>query len=148
MSEKRLAVIAEARSWIGTPFHFGARIKGTGVDCAQFIAAVFEHCEIFNADDYGFFGRDWHFHTDVEHYKMRMVRHALELPLTTQPQPGDVALVRVGRVFSHAGIIVEWPMLIHAGPRGVREVNGEFDPMWIHWDKCFFDPYVKETENV
>lgn len=142
MIDKRLAVVAEARTWLGTRFHYGARIKGTGVDCAQFIAAVFEACGIFKADDYGFFGADWQFNTDTEHYKMRMVRHSVELPLSTEHKMGDVALVRVGRVFSHAGIIVAWPTVIHAGPRGVREVNTEFDPMWMHWDKEFFDPYV------
>lgn len=139
--EKRLAVIAEARTWLGTPFHFGARIKGTGVDCATFIAAVFEACGIFQAEDYGFFGADWHFNTDIEHYKMRMVRHATELPLVELARPGDVALVRVGRVFSHAGIIVEWPKVIHAGPRGVRQIDTNFDPMWMGWDKAFFNPY-------
>ena len=40
-TDRRDAVIAEARSWIGTPFHDCAQVKGHGVDCAQFIAAVY-----------------------------------------------------------------------------------------------------------
>jgi cell wall-associated NlpC family hydrolase len=30
----RADVVAEARSWIGTPFHHQGRLKGVGVDCA------------------------------------------------------------------------------------------------------------------
>ena len=55
-AEERIRVILEAMTWIKTPFHFGARVKGNGVDCAQLIAAVFETCGIFKADEYGFFG--------------------------------------------------------------------------------------------
>lgn len=33
-------VIAEARTWIGTPYHHQQCAKGHGVDCAQLIAGV------------------------------------------------------------------------------------------------------------
>lgn len=36
----RDAIVAEARSWIGTPFHHQQRKKGHGVDCAQLVASV------------------------------------------------------------------------------------------------------------
>ena len=32
---QRLAVVAEAESWLGTPYHHEARIKGHGVDCVE-----------------------------------------------------------------------------------------------------------------
>src|SRR6185437_15824401 len=38
---QRAAVVAEARSWIGTPYHNCADIKGTGVDCGMLIVRVF-----------------------------------------------------------------------------------------------------------
>jgi cell wall-associated NlpC family hydrolase len=31
----RAAVVAEARSWLGTPFHHQGRVKAAGVDCAM-----------------------------------------------------------------------------------------------------------------
>ena len=31
-AETRAAIVAEAMSWIGTPYHSHARIKGVGVD--------------------------------------------------------------------------------------------------------------------
>lgn len=33
-------IIAEARTWIGTPFRHQGRIKGVGVDCAGFLIGV------------------------------------------------------------------------------------------------------------
>jgi cell wall-associated NlpC family hydrolase len=33
-------VIAEARTWIGTPYHHQQCVKGHGVDCAQLVAGV------------------------------------------------------------------------------------------------------------
>lgn len=35
--QQRAAVIAEAESWLSTPYHHEARIKGHGVDCAQIL---------------------------------------------------------------------------------------------------------------
>jgi hypothetical protein len=36
----RDAVIAEARSWLGTPWHHQASLKGVGCDCIGFIRGV------------------------------------------------------------------------------------------------------------
>ena len=39
--EQREAVVAEARTWIGTPWIHMAAIKGAGVDCAMLLARVY-----------------------------------------------------------------------------------------------------------
>ena len=36
----RAAVVHEALSWIGTPYHTGARLKSVGTDCGMFLAEV------------------------------------------------------------------------------------------------------------
>ena len=33
LHDPRAAVVKEAESWIGTPFHHAARVKGAGIDC-------------------------------------------------------------------------------------------------------------------
>lgn len=38
----REAVVAEARRWLGTPFHHKARLQGVGVDCLGLVWAVGE----------------------------------------------------------------------------------------------------------
>jgi len=141
-------VLAEAATWLKTPFHFGARVKGVGVDCAQFIAAVFGACEIFQAEEYGYFGADWHQHATEEHYRYRLVRHAVALPVGGIGRPGDIALVKSGegvKVFSAGGIVVAWPKLIHACPvRGVAYTSAELDPLLVGWETRFFDPFTRK----
>ena len=34
------AIIAEARSWLGTPWHHQASLKGVGCDCIGFVRGV------------------------------------------------------------------------------------------------------------
>jgi len=36
----RCSIIAEARSWIGTPYHHQAALKGVGYDCLGFVRGV------------------------------------------------------------------------------------------------------------
>jgi cell wall-associated NlpC family hydrolase len=30
------------------------------------------------------------------------------------PEPGDIVLFRVGRLYSHSGIVIAWPLIVHA----------------------------------
>jgi NlpC/P60 family putative phage cell wall peptidase len=108
----RAAVIAEAESWIGTPFHHAARIKGIGVDCLMLLAEVYERAGIIGHIDPLFYVPDWHLHRDAERYLDGLVRYAREI--AGPPQPGDIALFRFGRTFSHGAIVTGWPRLIHA----------------------------------
>src|SRR5260370_9302840 len=43
LRDLRAAVVQEAESWIGTPFHHAARVKGAGVDCLMLLAEVYQH---------------------------------------------------------------------------------------------------------
>lgn len=48
-------LIAEVRSWIGTPYQHQARLKGVGVDCAGLVIGVARELGIFDVEyqDYG-----------------------------------------------------------------------------------------------
>lgn len=62
---------------------------------------------------------DWHFHQDGERFLEWLGRYASEVD---SPEPGDVAVFRFGRCFSHGSIVLDWPMVIHAYlGEGVRE---------------------------
>ena len=117
LEQKRASVVREAESWIGTPFHHAARIKGAGVDCLMLLAEVYERAGIIGHIDPPFYVPDWHLHRDAERYLEGLVRYAREIgdaPQGTGPLPGDIALFRFGRTFSHGAIVTEWPRLIHA----------------------------------
>lgn len=112
MSERlRTAVIAEAVTWIGTPFHHAARVKGAGVDCLMLLAEVYERAGVTGRIEPPFYVPDWHLHRDAERYMHGLLRHARAIDV---PEAGDVALFRFGRTFSHGAIVAEWPRLIHA----------------------------------
>lgn len=108
----RRAVVAEAREWIGTAFHHEARIKGAGVDCLMMLAEVYERAEVVGHIAVPHYPADWHMHREAERYMEGLLTYAREIP--APPLPGDIALFKFGRVFSHGAIVVEWPRLIHA----------------------------------
>ncbi len=108
----REAVIAEALTWIGTPFHHAARVKGAGVDCLMLLAEVYERAGAAPHVEPPFYVPDWHLHRDAERYMEGLIGYAR--PIYGPPLPGDIALFRFGRTFSHGAIVVEWPRLVHA----------------------------------
>jgi len=109
---RRAAVVTEAESWIGTPFHHAARIKGAGVDCLMLLAEVYERAGVTGPIEPPFYVPDWHMHRDAERYREGLLEHAhaIEGP----PLHGDIALFKFGRTFSHGAIVVEWPRVVHA----------------------------------
>lgn len=116
----RHAVLREAETWIGTPFHHGARIKGAagspsgagGIDCLMLLAEVYERTGVCAHIEPPFYVPDWHLHRDAERYMEGLLHHAPEID--GPPEPGDIALFRFGRTFSHGAIVTWWPRLIHA----------------------------------
>jgi NlpC/P60 family putative phage cell wall peptidase len=108
---RRRAVIDEAESWIGTPFHHAARVKGAGVDCLMLLAEVYERAGVAAPIEPPFYVPDWHLHRDAERYEEGLLHYARPVEA---PDAGDIALFRFGRTFSHGAIVVGWPRLIHA----------------------------------
>lgn len=106
MAEMRSAVVVQAMQWLGTPYHHGARLKGVGVDCAMLLAEVFEACGLVQRLEPGSYAHDWHLHRSEEVF-LRWVQEVAGATPTDDPQPGDVALFRYGRTWSHGAIVVE-----------------------------------------
>jgi cell wall-associated NlpC family hydrolase len=112
--EQRAAVIAEDKSWLKTPHHNGARLKGVGVDCGQFPIAVYSAIGLMPAINPGRYSAQFHLSHDDEWYLKLAQQHGKELPPGQTPKPGDFALYKIGRVFSHGAIVINWPHIIHA----------------------------------
>jgi NlpC/P60 family putative phage cell wall peptidase len=109
--EHRAAVVAEAESWLATPYHHQGRIKGVGVDCAMLLVEVYHAAGCVPALDPRPYPPDWHLHRSAERYLGWVLRYAREV---AEPRPGDAALFRFGRCFSHGAIVAGWPRVIHA----------------------------------
>ena len=116
---QRAAVVAEARSWIGTPYHHQADIKGAGVDCAMILVRVWVDLGLVPAFDPRPYPIDWHLHQAEERYLAQLQARAV---FVDAPLPGDIVVWRYGRTFSHAGIVTQWPRVVHAyHPAGIVE---------------------------
>jgi NlpC/P60 family putative phage cell wall peptidase len=107
----RQRVVREAESWIGTPFHHAARVKGGGVDCLMLLAEVYQRASVSGRIEPPFYVPDWHLHRDAERYMEGLLHYARPVDA---PRPGDIALFRFGRTFSHGAIVTSWPRLVHA----------------------------------
>lgn len=110
--ELRAAVLAEAETWLGTPFHHEARVKRAGVDCLMFLAEVYERAGVIGHVTVPHYVPDWHMHRNAEKYLDGLATYAREIE--GPPQPADVAMFKFGRTFSHGAIVVEWPIIIHS----------------------------------
>jgi cell wall-associated NlpC family hydrolase len=106
-------VVREALSWVGTPYHPRARLKGVGVDCGLFIAAVFEESGQIRSVDVPSYVGDEHMHSPDEAYLRIVLAHAKEIKFGKQ-RPGDVCLWKFGQRLSHGAIVTEWPRVVHA----------------------------------
>ena len=119
-SEARRAVIDEAMEWEGTPYIPSGRVKGRngGCDCLTFVAGVYEGAGIIDRLPIPQYPHDFHLHSDAELYLLGkddtpgMLHFCDEID--GPPQRADIVLFKFGLCFSHAAIVIEWPMIIHA----------------------------------
>jgi cell wall-associated NlpC family hydrolase len=109
--EKRAEVVAEALTWLRTPYHHQGRIKGAGVDCAMIMTAVYHAVGLIPDIDPRPYPNDWHMHRDAERYLGWVEQYCVP---TETPLPGDIATFQYGRCVSHGAIVIEWPIVLHA----------------------------------
>lgn len=126
--QERQSVVQEALSWIGTPYHHAAGVKGCGVDCAYLLIEVYSRCGIVPRINPGPYKGN--IATFVKGQRLyRRIVSSLSRQVRRPPRPGDVAVFMVnigGRhrnfLATHGGIVIEWPRVVHAlQGRGVLE---------------------------
>lgn len=138
---ERAAVVAEARSWLGTPYHVGAKIKGVGVDCAQLLVAVYESLGLIDAVQLAPYDTQWFLHRTEEVFLAGVAGYCHRVGgLLAAVEPGDILLYRYGRAVSHGAIAVGDGLVVHAvrllarvtleecGPGSA--LSGRLDSVW------------------
>jgi cell wall-associated NlpC family hydrolase len=141
-------LVAEALSWIGTPYRPAQRVKGRdgGVDCLTFVVEVFERAGIIGGYQVPYYPQDWHLHRDDERYLAGVLEYAREIE--GPPEPGDIALFRFGRCFAHGGIVTQWPMVVHAwNGAGVVPVDAT-QALLARRAQRFFDPFAGRPQRA
>lgn len=125
-ADGRAAVIAEALSWQKTPWHHSARVKGAGVDCVNFLVGAYAGAGLIEPFDLPPYPRDWHVHRDIERMLMFIRRIGDQID-EADAKPADACIFKIGRVFSHSGILVDWPQIVHASQRAGMVTLGDLD---------------------
>jgi NlpC/P60 family putative phage cell wall peptidase len=130
----RQRIVAEARGWIGTPYHHQASRKGVGCDCVGLVrgvwrAAIGPEPEVMPA-----YSGDWGAANGADSLLALGQRHFTPVDPEAM-DAGDVVVFRMrgGRVAKHCGIVtsVVWAeaRFIHA-QEGVPVAEVALSPWW------------------
>lgn len=135
----RSRVVEEAKTWIGTPYHHAASVKGAGVDCGTLLIEVYSDAGIIERFKPRKYSRQFHLHRDEEWYKQYVETWATPVE---DPKPGDLVLFKVGRLYAHGAIILDWPLVIHAMAREEFVIQDDISKSWLSKaDKIFYNPW-------
>lgn len=146
--EQRASVVMEARRWIGTPYHHQADILGAGVDCGMLLVRVYVDSGIVTAFDPRPYSVQWHLHKDDERYLGAMMACSKEVET---PLPGDMAVWKIGRAYAHGGIVVRWPLVVHAYQPEGMVVESDISlqgPLSENKNRRFFSPWAKDSRQA
>ncbi len=142
VGRERQLVVTEAESWIKTPFHHCAAVRGAGIDCTSLLHVSFSvvHPDMAPVR----YLPQWHMNeqADGEFHELLMegliARGFTEISdgladvepfdrdrfIDARKGPGDIVVTKLARTFAHGAIISSWPYVIQAecAPYGRDEV--------------------------
>jgi len=125
-----IAIVAEARSWLGTPYRHQGRSKGVGCDCLGLVLGVWR--EIYGAEPEppGPYAPDWAEAGGQDLLLSAARRHCFE-KAANELSSGDLILFRWRQHLpaKHAGILVGPDRFIHAY-QGSAVVISTLVPQW------------------
>jgi hypothetical protein len=122
-------IIAEARTWVGTPFAHQQAIKGVGVDCVNFIAEVAKATAAVEDVE---FESNYRRSSSGETL-LRLLRHyELECVLAEEARAGDLLVTVEDKATAGMKDAEHWHVIVmtstepywrgvHASRKGVRE---------------------------
>lgn len=126
----REAVLAEAYTWIGTPYQHQASVKGAGCDCLGLVRGVWRALYGAEPEMAPAYTPDWAERAGSETLLVAARRYLREIDIA-DAAPGDVLLFRMDArsPAKHAAILDEGDCIIHAY-WGRAVVSSRFAPWW------------------
>jgi len=123
----RVRIVAEALTWLGTPYRLQGACKGSGADCLGLVRGVY--AAVLGVPE-----------PEVPPYPPRLPRDGGEplleaaerrLRQALSPRPGDVLLFRMRRSLpaGHCGILLSQDRFIHAH-EGRAVLTSALGPFW------------------
>lgn len=115
MTCTRAELIAEAKSWLGTPYQALQSCKGAGCDCGGYCYGVWRNVGLLPAGTLPpRMSPQWYLHRTDEIIVRELQRYgAVEIPLA-DAKPGDVLTFQYGRAQSHMAFLLPGQKVIHS----------------------------------
>jgi NlpC/P60 family putative phage cell wall peptidase len=115
MSYSRDDIVAEARRWLGTPYHHQASLCLVGADCLGLVRGVWRALHGADAEAVPAYSRDWAEASGAETMLAAARRHLREIDRAVATR-GDVVIFRyrARAVAKHVGILTDSTRMIHA----------------------------------
>lgn len=125
----RAQFVAEARTWLGTPFQHQARVRGAGVDCVGLVIGV--------ARDLGLADvriADYPRTPQASRLLVECRQHMTPIALA-DARPGDVLLMRFRRDPQHVAVVADYVhgglSIVHAYEGAGAVVEHRLDDAWL-----------------
>lgn len=130
LTDTRARVVAEAQSWLGTPYRHQASRKGVGCDCLGLVRGVWRELYGREPDAPAAYQPDWAESGAGDAVLGAARGHCMELA-RNEAQPGDLLVFRWRPhvVAKHLGILIEGDRFIHAY-QGSAVVASALVPQW------------------
>lgn len=133
MKNKQEQIVTQARTWLGTPFHHQARLKGVGCDCLGLVVGVVDELglkdrngQLLAAYDEIVYSKE----PDGAYLTQKLTDLLEEVQAA---QAGDLALFSVRDNPQHLAIITDYEGtlgMIHAYAPARRVVEHRLDDDW------------------
>jgi NlpC/P60 family putative phage cell wall peptidase len=142
----RTHIVTLARTWLGTPYHHQASLKGAGTDCVGLVRGIWR--ELYGTEPQALpaYTRDWAEAQGRETLLEAARRHLIEVP-PTGAQPGDVLIFRWRRTApaKHCAILSTPSAMIHA-LEGAPVSEISLSPWWRrHLGGVFMFPGIRSN---
>lgn len=130
-SHTRAAVVALARTWIGTPYHHQASRLGVGADCVGFIHGLWRTLYGHDAEIPPGYSRDCEAEPCGSKHSSKQPAATSAKSLPTSARPGDILVFRFKPhlVAKHAALLGTETTIIHA-LEGAAVAEVAFTPWW------------------
>ena len=126
----RDAIVAEAMSWLGTPYRHQASLKGVGCDCLGLLRGVWRALLGDEPEAMPAYTPDWAEAKGAETFAQAGSRHLVAIDIG-EAGAGDVLLFRwrANVPAKHAAILVDEGRFIHA-QQGAAVALATLSPWW------------------
>lgn len=128
-------IAIQARTWIGTPFHHQARLKGKGCDCLGLIVGVVDELELKDKNGVRLAAYDevtYSKEPDGAYLAQKLTGLLKEVPVA-KARAGDLGLFKVRENPQHLAIFSDYNGalgMIHCYAQARRVVEHRLDDDW------------------